>query len=62
MSPTKQIVTEVLDTLPDDATIDDVIYHLYVRSQINRGLKAIEDGDVYSENEADALMDKWPTN
>jgi predicted transcriptional regulator len=59
MSPTKQIVTEVLQSLPEDATIDDVIYRLYVRSQIEAGLKDIEEGRVYSEEEAAAIMDKW---
>ena len=37
--PAKAAAKAVLDSLPDDATWEDVQYHLYVRQQIAAGLE-----------------------
>ena len=37
MHTTKQDVRELLDQLPDDSTIEDIQYHLYVLEKIRRG-------------------------
>ena len=42
---------EVLDKLRQDATWDDVMYHLYVREKIERGLAQIEAGQVHDAEE-----------
>jgi hypothetical protein len=38
----KQTVRELLDRLPDDCSLDDVQYHLYVVQAANRGLSDLE--------------------
>ena len=40
----KSKVRETIETLPDDATWDDVMYRLYVRQKIETGLKDVELG------------------
>ena len=40
----KQAVRELLDKLPDDCTIDDVLYHLYVVRSVEQGKAEIEAG------------------
>ena len=37
--PAKAAAMAVLDALPDDASWEDVQYHLYVRQQIDAGLE-----------------------
>jgi len=37
MQTTKQEVSELLKRLPDDCTLEDVQYHLYVLQKIGRG-------------------------
>ena len=37
--PAKEAAKALLETLPDDASWDDVQYHLYVRQQIEAGLQ-----------------------
>ena len=37
--PVKAVARQVLDSLPDDATWEDIQYHLYVRQQIAAGLE-----------------------
>jgi len=57
---TKARVQDVLDRLPDDCTLDDVQYHLYVIQAIERGLAEADAGRTIShEQVADELRKKW---
>jgi predicted transcriptional regulator len=57
---TKARVRELLDRLPDDCTIEDVQYHLYVLDKIDQGLADIEAGRTFSHEEvARRLRAKW---
>jgi predicted transcriptional regulator len=57
---TKTRVRELLERLPDDCTIEDVQYHLYVLDKIDRGLADVEAGRTISHEEvARRLRDKW---
>ncbi len=59
MATAKQEVLSLLDQLPDDATFEDIQYHIYVREKIGRGLKDVEEGRVLSEEETQRRMEKW---
>jgi len=59
MSPLKEAVIKMIQSLPDDCTLADIRYHLYVREKVERGLKAIEDGEVISHEEADRRISDW---
>jgi len=59
MNTPKEAVAEIIRDLPDDATYDDIIYHIYVRSRIERGLKDVEEGRVFSQEEVEEMMKKW---
>jgi len=49
----------LLDQIPDDATFEDIQYHIYVREKIDRGLKDVEEGRVVSGDEVERRMQKW---
>jgi predicted transcriptional regulator len=59
MSTAKQEVRSLLDQIPDDATFEDIQYHIYVREKIERGLNDVEEGRVVSEEEMERRMQKW---
>ena len=59
MSTAKQEVLRLLDQIPDDATFEDIQYHIYVREKIERGLQDVEEGRVVSEEEMERRMQKW---
>jgi hypothetical protein len=59
MSPIKEAVIKLVQSLPEDCTIEDIQYHLYIREKVESGLKAIEDGAVVSEDEADRRIQEW---
>ena len=59
MSTAKEAVRKMLDRFPDDASYEDIQYHIYVRQKVERGLKDIEEGRVESQEEAERRMSKW---
>jgi hypothetical protein len=52
MANAKQIMHELADKLPEQATLDDAMYTLYVRQKIEDGLKDIAEGRVVSHADA----------
>ena len=50
MQTAKKEVSDLLDRLPDNCTLEDVQYHLYLIQKIERCLKGEEEGRVYEEN------------
>ncbi len=60
MPTAKQEVNNLLARLPDDCSLEDVQYHLYVLQKIERGLKDAEEGRVYTQEEMENRMTKWP--
>jgi hypothetical protein len=59
MLPAKEEVRRLLELLPDDASWEDIQYHIYVRQKILRGLEDVEAGRTLSEEEFEARMSKW---
>jgi predicted transcriptional regulator len=59
MGTAKEVVRKMLDQIPDDASFEDIQYHIYVQEKIERGLRDIEEGRVVSEEEVEKRMSKW---
>ena len=59
MQTAKKEVSELLNRLPDDCSLEDIQYHLYVLQKIERGLKDAEEGRVYTKAEVEEIMAKW---
>jgi len=56
----KDTVRALLDRLPDDCSLDDVLYHLYVVQATSRGVADAETGRTLShEQVALELRRKW---
>jgi len=49
MQTIKQIVHDVADHLPEQATLDDAMYALYVRQKLERSQAAADAGQVTSQ-------------
>ena len=59
MSTAKEEVRELLDKLPDDCSLEDVQYHLYVVEKFHRGIERAEKEGVLSQDEAERKLNKW---
>lgn len=57
---TKETVQALLDRLPDDCSLDDVLYHLYAVQAIAQGQADSKAGRTLSHQEvAEVLRRKW---
>lgn len=55
MQNVKQIVHDIADHLPEQATLDDAMHALYVRQKLERSLQAAKEGKVISQEEMESL-------
>lgn len=62
MSTPKAEVTELLRSLPDTASYEDIQYHLYVIEKIKRGAARVESEGALSHDEAKQRLGRWLTN
>jgi hypothetical protein len=51
MSTVKQIVHEIADQLPEQATLDDAMHTLYARQKLERSLQAAREGKVVTQEQ-----------
>lgn len=51
MATIKEEAKKLIETLPEQATWDDVMYELYVKMKLSTALKAAEEGNVVSHEE-----------
>ena len=59
MTNAKQIVQDVLRQLPDDCTIEDVHYQLYVVETLRQRAEMADRGDFASQEEVQKRMQRW---
>jgi predicted transcriptional regulator len=62
MKSLKKNIAKMIRSLPDDSSVEDIQYHLYVLDKIQKGQQAIRDGKGISHEEAKARLSKWITN
>ena len=56
MSTPKAEVASMLEALPQDASYEDIQYHLYVLEKVRRGLDRAESEGAVSNEEAKARL------
>jgi len=61
MSTAKQSVESLLAQLPDDCSVEDIQYHLYVMEKVNRGLEDARTQGTVSQQELEARVGRWLT-
>jgi len=56
---TKDKLIKAIKNLPEGFTIEQVIEELILLDKIEKGLKDIENGRIYSSEEAEKRLAKW---
>lgn len=56
MQTVKQIVCDTVNHLPEQATFDDAIYALYVRQKLEEGLRDLDEGRTYTQEEVELRL------
>ena len=55
----KQEVASLLQRLPEESSLEDVQYHLYVIEKVRRGLTRASSEGALSQTEAEGQLNKW---
>lgn len=61
MSTAKEEVEALLEKLPNDCSLEDIQYHLYVLEKVQHGLDAADAQGTIPQAEAEARLSKWLT-
>jgi hypothetical protein len=59
MSSAKADVAQMLDALPETASLEDIQYHLYVLEKIRRGKERADNEGTISHADAKLRLNKW---
>lgn len=59
MTNPKVEAKSMIDGLPDDASLEDIQYHLYVIEKVKRGIARAESGETLTHDEAKVRLGKW---
>ncbi|MFH1116436.1 MAG: hypothetical protein V1792_21185 [Pseudomonadota bacterium] len=61
METAKGEVEALLQRLPDDCTLEDIQYHLYVVEKIRRSIELAESQGTLTQEEVERRLSKWTT-
>ena len=56
---TKDEVIRFIERMPDDSSLDDIMYELYFRSRVERGLEQARSGETVSHDEVVKSIVQW---
>ena len=59
MQTAKKEINKLLRRLPEDCSMEDIQYHIYVLQKIERGLQQADEGKVISAATLEKRMNKW---
>ncbi len=59
VSTIKQEVLTLIQSLPDDVSLQEIMDHLYMKARIALAEQEEHDGKVVEEQEAEARIRKW---
>jgi predicted transcriptional regulator len=49
----------MIQSLPDEVTLDDIMAELYFKLQVDAGLKELDEGKGIPHEEVEKRMSKW---
>ena len=55
----KDDVKRMVDSMPDDVTVDDIIAELFFKLQVDAGLKELDEGKGIPHDKVKDQMAKW---
>ena len=59
MASAKQAVRDILKQLPEDCTLEDVQYQVYVRQKLEKSRAAAAQGRLLPHEEVKKRLSKW---
>ncbi|MBP7230577.1 MAG: hypothetical protein KBA28_01495 [Syntrophaceae bacterium] len=59
ISSVKGMACTIIENLPEQATMDDIMHALYMRAEFEHGEREISDGHGIAHDEAKQKLRKW---
>jgi hypothetical protein len=59
MSRVKEKVIRVIESLPEEATLEDIMAELYFRLQVERGLQQLDESQGITHDQAKQQIGEW---
>jgi predicted transcriptional regulator len=59
MASPKQVARQILDSLPDDCSLGEIQYQLYVRQMVEEGREDVRRGHVVSQEDIERDLERW---
>ena len=59
MRATKEKVIQMIQQLPDDVTVDDILSELYFKLQVDSGLRELDESKGIPHQKVKERMSKW---
>ena len=56
---TKQAVLKMIERMPDKSSVEDIMYELYFRQRVDRGLTELAAGKTISHEQVKRSIAKW---
>ncbi|HET6881546.1 MAG TPA: hypothetical protein VFI31_15390 [Pirellulales bacterium] len=56
---TKQAVIDMIQRLPEDVTVTDIMAELYFRQKVDEGLRQLDAGEGIDHDEAKKRLSRW---
>lgn len=61
MAGVKQQVIQMIQSLSEEVTVDDIMAELYFKLQVDAGLRELDEGKGVPHEEVEKRMSKWLT-
>lgn len=61
MAGVKQQVIQMIELLPEEVSVDDIMAELYFKLQVDTGLNELDEGKGIPHEEVEKRMSKWLT-
>ena len=55
----KEETIQLIEMMPDDCTVEDILYELYLKQKVDKGLQEIREGRVMEHEEVQQRISKW---
>lgn len=55
----KEAALRLIERVPDDASLEEIMYAIYFRQRIDRGLRELDEGRTLSHEEIQRSLADW---
>ncbi len=55
----KENLKQLIKTLPDESSFEDIQYHLFIVEKLSRAREQIKSGKTHTQSEVEKRLKKW---